>query len=198
MKKFNSKWSSIIITASAVIYLVAVSTLIFDYGEIFRDKKKEYELKAWSNINKIISAQEKYIQTDWDKDGVLSFALFTPHLWISIGLKNDQIPVNLIEPELAMSMSRIEPYNGYVYKMIHKKTKADGSNENIDYSKEWAVIAFPVYEGHERGVVFISDKTGKVLARSDYHEISSFPSENEKDSWINVKTEKDLIELKSK
>jgi hypothetical protein len=195
-KTAKSNIPGMILSAAGFIYLLALSSYMIDYRELFFDKYDYYEKKAFENLKDIISAQTEYKKRDYDGDGILNYAVFTPHLWISVDQQNNQVPVNLLEADLALAMCRIDSHKGYVYEMLHKKKKSDGSEEFIDFENEWAIVAYPVFEGFETGVTFITSHTGKIFAKSNYHEIDSYPFDLLEEAWTEINRKIELKKLR--
>lgn len=129
---------------------------------------RENEQRTYEHLGAIIKAQERYRQRDWDGDGSKTYASFYIHLWRSVDLAGNPVPVNLISREQGFAMARLSALDGYRYKDIHEgvpigrlRRKAAGP-ASLDPAKEWAVAAMPLAEQVTGMMPFVAESSGSI------------------------------------
>ena len=167
---------------------------IADYPkEITDDDIINNEIEAFNNLKTIILAQNGFFSQDLDENGIKDYAKFIPHLWLAIVKDNRKKNLNLISEEIAFSKSSQKGYNGYVFTSLHNmKVKPDELRE-INYEKEWAVIAYPKNINVTGRLFFITNNDNEIFAKKNVYNTKSYPADPKKEGWIKIMTEDQII-----
>lgn len=150
------------------------------------------EVRAFAGLKKMARAQEKYVQTDWDRDGKKVYAAFFVHLWTSISSRGESIPVNLIPRELAFAMEDTLMVNGYYYMDLRKRRFQGNTYREFNYQKEWAIAAVPGSAGRTGILSFIVDQRNVIHASPRMHGEPEYPHEPDSDGWKRIDTVEEL------
>lgn len=148
------------------------------------------ELKTYGNIKEIIAAQAKYIQTDWDQDSKKSYARFIPHLYQSVDLNANPVPVKLLRKNLAFADTLIRNIDGYYYVTLYQHNLAP-----INFEKRWASIAVPLHYDRTGRYVFLFNHTEKIYIKDfSYDNMTKIyrPFSPETKGWQEVTTQEAL------
>ncbi len=153
--------------------------------------------EAFNSLQRIISAQQKYIERDRDGDGQKSYALFVVHLWQSVHHHDGSpLSVSLIPRRLAFSRVPAFACEGYVFKSLYYRNLGK-DYKRLDYHNEWAVVAFPVTVSESSAyhpLVLIASSDGNIHARRrDAGIPDGFPVNPAADGWKRIV---DLSEIK--
>jgi len=184
MKFTDSLASGIIILIAFIFFLFLIFIIFFNDDSPVSYYGNE-SIKAVESFKKIMIAQEEYKRKDRDGDGILSYALFTPHLWISVDENNEQVLVDLIRPELAMAITPMDSYNGYVFKILHKKKQPDGRTEIINFKDEWAALAYTADRYSKTGMMLLTDGK-RIWTKKEVYDTDAFPYKPENEGWIHL------------
>jgi len=152
---------------------------------------------AYINLKHIRNAQEHYIKTDWDRDGLKTYSQFFVHLWKSVNLNSEPVKVELINRKLAFSLSVENALNGYYFQDLHyfEKPESKGQSRPLDYTKEWAVMSLPEQHGITGNLVLITGFSGDILAK-DTHFVPLYYPHNYLDTgWKKIDSMEDLVNL---
>lgn len=188
----------LIITAFATLFFLfcikSLNDIFFIKPKISQKEIESNELVVYKNMVKIIEAQKKYKQVDWDGDGIKQYAQFIPHLWISVDNKNIQKKVGLIPEAIALSMSSSNLYKGYSFISLLRKGTDDFHITEFDPKNEWAIIAYRP-SGKKKHIIFMADNSENVYAKKMKRTPYYFPVNPEKKGWRKIDSKKDLIQF---
>lgn len=186
----------IFITILATIFFIwAIYQLIYiaDYPQKITDNDiLNNEVKAYNNLKLIISAQNEFYSEDLDENGIENYAKFLPHLWVVIVKDNQKKKLNLISEEIALSKSSQEGYNGYVFTSLHNTQIKPDELKEIDYEKEWAVIAYPKNVNITGRLIFITNNYNEIFAKKNVYNTKFYPTDPEEEGWVNILSEEDV------
>ncbi|MCU0857785.1 MAG: DUF2950 family protein [Pontiellaceae bacterium] len=202
--------TGVLVFAGAVSFL-----LVLLFGMVSLEKyprsvsasqRRDNERRAFQRLVQIHHAQTEYIKTDWDKDGVCSYALFLVSLWQTLDERVFPVEINLLPKELGYAMRRAHSLDGYFYVNVHRRCLERNPddpdtvvNEDLDYRREFAVIAFPERYNETGRLSFYIDQSGVIRCfdRSDIEDDSLvglfvLPPPSEFNQWRQLPDEKDL------
>ncbi len=147
------------------------------------------EIKAFKNLQLIIRAQEKYKETDWDRDNKKNYAKFLPHLWTSISTRSEPILINLIPKELAFASGPSSAIDGYYFIGLYSRVLSiDEQIRKLDHEKEWAVASAPAENGKTGSLIFIADNSGSIFSKRQTIVPLGFVDEPLSDNWTKIET----------
>lgn len=198
-KQKSSRSSGMFPTLTVAVLLIATVFFLFFHKEKApptAEEMRQNELRAYEHMQQLITAQAEYIKHDYDKNFIIEYALFIPHLWRSIGEKNEKIQVSLLPKTTAFAIEKTRAVDGYYF--IQKFTKPDPENPesriDIDTSNEWGAMMAPA-EAANGLVMFFADQSGRIYVRRALENLD-FPVDPASDSeWILLKDVEQLKEL---
>jgi hypothetical protein len=168
------------------------------------------ERRAFERVRKIIDAQQRYREVDWDGDGEKGYARFLVHLWRSVDGKGRPVEVNLIPRRLAFAMEEAFALDGYLYRDLYERELAqedqhsDGNaallrrSRPLSEAMEWSIAALPTSPGETGRLTFITDNSGKIWAKETGDlSLSVFPYDPAEQGWIEILSDDELRELQS-
>ncbi|NOR45562.1 MAG: DUF2950 family protein [Candidatus Delongbacteria bacterium] len=186
----------IIVTILATVFFSwGIYQLIYiaDYPQKITDNDiLNNEIEAFINLKSIISAQDKFYTKDLDENGVKNYAEFLPHLWIYARKGIEPLELKLISEEIAFSKSSHDGYKGYIYTNLHKKQIKPDELEDINYEKEWAVIAYPKSMNITGKLIFIANNDNEIFAKKNVYNTKLYPTAPEKYGWVRISSEDDV------
>ena len=145
------------------------------------------DIKAFKNLQLICAAQDKYIQSDWDNDGVKVYSRYLAHLWTTLSQESDPILIELIPKKLAFTMGPGRPLEGYYYKDLPQRAvDSEGNTRKNDYTKEWAMAAINVIEGQKARRIFLVDNSGKILMKYTAEILDKWPYDPAANGWEQI------------
>jgi len=153
---------------------------------------KQNELIAFDNICLISRAQAEYIKHDYDNNGKLEYARFVPHLWRTIGKKNEKIQLDLIPKKLAFGAEKTHACDGYYY--MHKVSKNLSEIRKETAPKKWAVLMVPAAD--DTGyLTFFANQSGNIYVSHNNRRWVIPDDPDTDDSWLLLKGVRELISL---
>lgn len=173
----------------AIYRLVGLSE---DKTPITAARMQANEVRAFAGLKSMAEAQEKYIQTDWDGDNKKVYAMFFVHLWTSVSLQGEPIPVNLIPRKPAFAMEDSLMVDGYYYMDLRKRRLQGNTLREFDYEKEWAMAAVPGTAGRTGVLSFIVDQSKVIYVMPRLHSQPEYPHEPEGSGWRRIDSEAEL------
>ncbi len=179
---------TVIVTIGFIWALYRLVGLSEDKTPLTAARLQANEIRAFTQLKSIAEAQAKYIQTDWNRDGKKEYAMFFVHLWTSVSLRGDPIPVNLIPRELAFAMEDSLTVDGYYYMDLRKRGLEGNVLREIDYEKEWAIAAVPGTAGRTGVLSFIVDQSNVIYVTPRVHSRREYPYEPEGGGWKRIDT----------
>lgn len=183
---------TLIITIGFIWAIYQLSSLSEEQKPLTGEEIRMNELQAYRNLKSIAEAQDKYIRQDWDSDGKKAYAMFYVHLWRSVSLDSEPIPVNLITRELAFAMEVTQTLKGYYYMDLRKRRVDKRTRKPFDYTKEWGVAACPGNMGRTGVLTFIVDQTGVIYVTGKMHSQPEYPHDPAGSGWTRIDTLQDL------
>ena len=149
------------------------------------------EIQAFKNLKRIALAQEKYRQTDWDKDGSKTYAKFFVHLWTSVSQESEPVPLGLIDKKLAFAMEASNASNGYFFIDLHNRSGplvGKDQIEQLDYEREWAVTAVPAADRKAGFLIFIIDNSSDIFVKNHREVPSQYPYNPLSNGWTKIES----------
>jgi len=156
---------------------------------------KQNECIAFNNICLISRAQAEYIKHDHDNNGKLEYARFVPHLWRTIGKKNEKIQLDLIPQKLAFAAEKTHACDGYYYVQKFTKSLPESEEEvDMDAGKEWGVLMVPA--ANDTGyLTFFANQSGNIYVNHSNRRWIIPDDPDTDDSWLLLKSVRELISL---
>lgn len=151
------------ITAAACVFLAWAGHQWLSIGVPWTwnpSRRTTYECKAFDRLQRIARAEEEFLLTDWDRDGIYAYAQFHVHLWRGIGPDGKPVDTGLISRHLAFSMEEGSAWDGYYYIDLNAYARSEGPGMVLDPQLHWAVAAVPVVSGPAGGLVLIAADAG--------------------------------------
>ena len=146
-------------------------------------------IKAFKNLQLICTAQDKYIQKDWDNDGQKVYSRYFTHLWTTLSQESDPILIELIPKQLAFAMGPEKALDGYYYNDLpRREVDSKGNTRKNDYTKEWAIAAIDANYGRTSRRVFLADNTGKIFMKYTIETPIIWPHEPLANGWETIAT----------
>lgn len=177
--------------------------------EVDSQRVAALERRAYERILEVAAAQATYRQRDWDGDGELTYAPFLIHLWQSVDLAGNPVPVGLVSRELGFAMVREFALDGYTFESLHvraaspeaaKATSAERRRglRELDPAEEWAAVARPAFPRRTGGLTFLTDSTGAVwVAPSVGAARLAYPGDPDARGWIRVRSADELAAVQA-
>ena len=153
------------------------------------------EIKALNNLKLIIKAQNEFYSKDLDGDGIKDYVEFLPHLWTYASKDINPIKLELISEDIAFSKSSQDGYNGYVFVCLQKVKIESDDLKDIDNTKKWAAIAYPKTVNITGRLTYITNQNNDIFAKKDIYNLKLYPTNPEKEGWLKINSEEDLINL---
>ena len=185
-------------TLTGIIMTIAVTIALVWSGSQWKNRynwikpitekdRQANSIKAFKNLQLICTAQDKYIQRDWDNDGQKVYSRYLAHLWTTLSQENDPILIELIPKDLAFAMGSGGALDGYYYNdLALREVDSKGNTRKNDYTKEWAIAAIDAtYERTSRRV-FLADNTGKILMKYTTETPIIWPYEPIANGWETI------------
>jgi hypothetical protein len=202
MKKEQSKRTNYlgiavtIIVSLFFIWAIYVWFMRNEWPEPITIKKmSENEITAFQNMQKLILAQKKYKETDWDKNGNLEYARFLVQLWQTISINGEYIKVGLVNEKLGSAMGKTLSYNGYYYHDIRGRSVPDNDTiVKFNYTKEWAIAGTPTNEPISGRFVFFAGQSGEIYAKPSDIYPECYPYDPTQQGWVLIKSVEELKE----
>jgi len=186
---------TVIITVGFIWAVYRLAGLSEDDVPVTAARMQANEVRAFAGLKMMAEAQEKYIQTDWDRDGKRVYAMFFVHLWTSVSPGGEPIPVNLIPRKQAFAMEDTLTVDGYYYVDLRKRQLEGNTRREIDYEKEWAMAAVPGSAGRTGVLSFIVDQNKVIYVTPRMHGEPEYPNEPDRGGWTRIDTEAELKEF---
>ena len=155
-------------------------------------QKQANKIKTFKNLQLIVRAQEKYKQTDWDNDGKKNYAQYHTHLWTTLDAKDNPVLINLIPKKLAFAAGPYRTLDNYYFFNSHIKLSKDGQPIDLDYEKQWAVIAVPAAYTKRGLPIFIADNSGRIFIRKYKSMPDHYPNDPLANGWTEIKNVQQL------
>ena len=153
------------------------------------------EIKALNNLKLIIKAQNEFYSKDLGEDRKKNYAEFLPQLFTFAGKNIEPKKLGLISEEIAFSKSSQDGYNGYIFASFHKKQMKTDEFKDINYEKEWAVIAYPKNMNITGRLIFITNNDHEIFAKKNVYNTKFYPADPEKNGWVKISSNDDLKEF---
>jgi len=187
-------FSTLIITAllAGTAYLLFFKT---DKRINSPEEIKQNERIAFNNIRLISRAQAEYIKHDYDNNGKLEYARFIPHLWRTIGKKNEKIQLDLIPKKLAFAIEKTHACDGYYYMHKFSKNLSEIRKEiDMDAPKKWSVSMVPA--ANDTGyLTFFANQSGNIYVNHSKRRWIIPDDPDTDDSWLLLKNVRELISV---
>ena len=153
----------------------------------FSNDMNANEQKAFTSLQLIAQAQEKYRTTDWDNDSNNTYAQFFVHLWKSVDKDNKQIDVGLIPKKLAFAMAGSRAVDGYFFVDVHKKKASEKEDAvNLDYKQEWVIAAVPVAANKTGRLIFLAKNPANFLVKEGVEAPPEYPLDHNASGWKSI------------
>jgi len=186
---------TVIITVGFIWAVYRLVGLSEDDVPITAARMQANEARAFAGLKMMAEAQEKYIQTDWDRDGKRVYAGFFVHLWTSVSPGGEPIPVNLIPRKQAFAMEDTLTVDGYYYVDLRKRQSEGNTRREIDHEKEWAMAAVPGSAGRTGVLTFIVDQSNVIYVTPRLYSQPEYPYRPERSGWTRIDTGAGLKEF---
>jgi len=156
------------------------------------------EAQAFTHLQQIARAQERYKDVDWDGNGRTTYAQFPAHLWISVNADNEQIPVKLISRELGFAMGPAEAIDGYYFRNFEtRESLKTGTIQRLDDEKEWAMACIPAIYQKTGILLFLADSSGQIVVKEARNMPAHYPADPLAEHWTPVTTLQELKEIQA-
>ncbi|MBM4152482.1 MAG: DUF2950 domain-containing protein [Kiritimatiellaceae bacterium] len=187
------------ITLTAVLLISAYVIVFVKPEPNTPEDRRRNEVNAYTSIQQLLAAQSTYIQTDYDGNGTLEYARFIPHLWRSIGDKNEKINVKLLSKKTAFAMKKSHAIHGYYF--IHQFTKPDPQDPekqvDLDHTREWGALLLPATEA-DGFLTFFCNQAGIIYVNSGATRQTLPFNPVDNPEWIPLKNLEQLKSLQAK
>ncbi len=185
-------------TLTGIIMTIAVTVALVWAGSQWKNRynwtkpitekdRQANGIKAFKNLQLICTAQDKYIQKDWDNDGQKVYSRYLAHLWTTLSQESDPILIELIPKDLAFAMGSEGALDGYYYKDIpRREVDSKGNTRKNDYTKEWAITAINAAEGQTARRVFLADNSGGIFMKYTIETLEIWPHDPLANGWETI------------
>ncbi|MCK4753576.1 MAG: hypothetical protein KAS75_09015 [Planctomycetes bacterium] len=143
-------------------------------------------LNTFKNLQIIAQAQEIYKQTDWNKDGKKVYAEYFTHLWTTINANDDPVLIDLISRELSFAVGPYRPKDNYFFVNLHHRVAEDGKISELDYEKQWAILAIPALYTKRGAPIFIIDNSSRIFVKKYGKMVYLYPKDPTGEGWMEV------------